>query len=49
MPVEKVAWEKTAGPRNDEGLRAYMLHGYNYMVFGLAITGLAALSIYWLP
>jgi len=30
----------------DEGLRAYMLHVYNYMVFGLAITGLAALGIY---
>jgi hypothetical protein len=30
----------------DEGLRAYMLHVYNYMVFGLAITGLAALVIY---
>src|SRR5262249_33190509 len=30
----------------DEGLRAYMLHVYNYMVLGLAITGLAALSIY---
>ncbi len=30
----------------DEGLRAYMLHVYNYMVIGLAITGLAALGIY---
>src|ERR1700731_1773013 len=30
----------------DEGLRAYMLHVYNYMVFGLAFTGLAALGIY---
>jgi uncharacterized protein len=30
----------------DEGLRAYKLHVYNYMVFGLAITGLAALGIY---
>ena len=30
----------------DEGLRAYMLHVYNYMVLGLAITGLAALGIY---
>jgi FtsH-binding integral membrane protein len=30
----------------DEGLRAYMLHIYNYMVLGLAITGLAAFGIY---
>jgi uncharacterized protein len=30
----------------DEGLRAYMLHVYNYMVLGLTITGLAALGIY---
>jgi FtsH-binding integral membrane protein len=32
----------------DEGLRAYMLHIYNYMALGLAITGLAALGIYML-
>jgi FtsH-binding integral membrane protein len=32
----------------DEGLRAYMLGIYNYMVLGLAITGLAALGIYML-
>ena len=30
----------------DKALRAYMLHVYNYMVLGLAITGLAALGIY---
>jgi FtsH-binding integral membrane protein len=30
----------------DEGLRAYMLRVYNYMVIGLAITGLAALGVY---
>jgi FtsH-binding integral membrane protein len=30
----------------DAGLRAYMLRVYNYMVLGLAITGLAALGIY---
>ena len=30
----------------DQALRAYMLHIYNYMVLGLAITGLAALGIY---
>jgi hypothetical protein len=32
----------------DQGLRAYMLHIYNYMAIGLAITGLAALGIYML-
>jgi FtsH-binding integral membrane protein len=32
----------------DQGLRAYMLHIYNYMALGLAITGLAALGIYML-
>jgi FtsH-binding integral membrane protein len=32
----------------DEGLRAYMLRIYNYMVVGLAITGLAALGTYML-
>jgi uncharacterized protein len=29
----------------DQGLRAYMLHIYNYMIIGLVITGLAALGI----
>jgi len=32
----------------DEGLRASLLRIYNYMVLGLAITGLAALRIYML-
>ena len=32
----------------DQGLRSYMLHIYNYMVLGLAITGFAALGIYML-
>jgi FtsH-binding integral membrane protein len=32
----------------DPGLRAYMLHIYNYMVLGLAITGFAALGTYML-
>jgi uncharacterized protein len=32
----------------DQGLRTYMLHIYNYMVIGLAITGLAAFGIYML-
>lgn len=32
----------------DAGLRAYMLHVYNYMMIGLAITGFAALGIYLL-
>lgn len=43
---------KTAGREDtavlDQGLRAYMLHIYNYMVLGLAITGLAALGVYML-
>src|SRR4051794_38938171 len=30
----------------DPGLRAYMLHIYNYMVLGLAITGAAAFATY---
>jgi len=30
----------------DAGLRAYMLHVYNYMTIGLAITGFAALGVY---
>jgi hypothetical protein len=30
----------------DAGLRAYMLRVYNYMILGLAVTGIAALSIY---
>src|SRR3972149_3698246 len=32
----------------EQGLRAHMLRIYNYMVLGLAITGLAALGIYML-
>jgi uncharacterized protein len=32
----------------DAGLRAYMLRIYNYMVLGLAITGVAALAAYML-
>lgn len=32
----------------DAGLRAYMLRVYNYMLIGLAITGLAAFAIYLL-
>jgi uncharacterized protein len=32
----------------DAGLRGYMLRIYNYMMLGLAITGLAALGIYLL-
>jgi FtsH-binding integral membrane protein len=32
----------------DEGLRTYMLRIYNFMVLGLAITGLAALGTYML-
>ncbi len=32
----------------DQGLRSYMLHVYNYMMLGLAITGCAALGVYML-
>ena len=32
----------------DQGLRCYMLHVYNYMMLGLAITGFAALGVYML-
>ena len=35
-------WGQAAGRTTaavDEGLRAYMLHIYNYMVLGLAVTG----------
>jgi hypothetical protein len=40
---------RRAGPvAVDEGLRAYMLRVYNYMVLGLAITGMAALGTYML-
>ncbi len=44
-------YDRTAGratPAIDQGLRSYMLHIYNYMTLGLAITGLAALGIYML-
>jgi len=32
----------------DEGLRAHMLRVYNYMVIGLAVTGLVAIGTFWL-
>jgi uncharacterized protein len=38
--------DRTATVAVDQGLRAYMLGIYNYMVLGLAITGFAALGIY---
>lgn len=45
-------YDRTAGRATtaviDQGLRSYMLHVYNYMVLGLAITGFAALGIYML-
>ena len=44
-PFDQAARRRTS-VAIDEGLRAYMLHVYNYMVLGLAITGLAALGIY---
>jgi FtsH-binding integral membrane protein len=39
---------RTTSVAVDEGLRAYMLRIYNYMVLGLAITGAAALGTYML-
>ena len=33
----------------DQGLRAFLLGTYNYMVLGLAITGLAAYGLYSMP
>ena len=42
---------RSAAPKRSpstQGLRAYMLRIYNYMVLGLAITGFAALGIYML-
>jgi hypothetical protein len=39
---------RTGSVAVDEGLRAYLLRVYNYMVLGLAITGAAALGIYLL-
>ena len=30
----------------DQGLRSYMLRVYNYMAFGLVITGAAAVAVY---
>src|SRR4029453_16390582 len=34
------------GAAVDQGLRAYMMRVYNYMTFGLAITGAAALGTF---
>jgi FtsH-binding integral membrane protein len=47
--VRTSPWGQVAGRasvQTDAGLRAYMLHVYNYMVLGLAVTGLAALGMY---
>jgi FtsH-binding integral membrane protein len=46
------AYDRAAGRTTqaviDQGLRSFMLHVYNYMALGLAITGLAAIGIYLL-
>ena len=50
LPPRRLA-RRSAAPASvavDQGLRAYMLRVYNYMVLGLAITGFAALGIYML-
>lgn len=38
----------TATARIDEGLRSYMLQVYNYMATGLALTGFAALAVFYM-
>ena len=38
----------TATDTIDQGLRAYMLRVYNYMIMGLAVTGLASAALYML-
>ena len=46
-----VRYDQAAGRTSaalDQGLRAYMLQVYNYMMLGLAITGFAALGVYML-
>jgi uncharacterized protein len=47
-PFGQTAGRAGATVAVDEGLRAYMLQIYNYMVLGLAITGAAALATYML-
>jgi uncharacterized protein len=47
-PFGQTAGRAGATVAVDEGLRAYMLSIYNYMVLGLAITGAAALATYML-
>jgi uncharacterized protein len=47
-PFARPIGQTTTTVAVDEGLRAHMLRVYNYMVLGLAITGLAALGIYML-
>jgi FtsH-binding integral membrane protein len=42
------ASDRTGSVAVDEGLHAYMLRIYNYMILGLAITGAAALGTYLL-
>ena len=45
------AFDRSTAPTStavDAGLRAYMLHIYNYMMLGLVITGIAAFAIYML-
>lgn len=39
----------TADGAIDQGLRSFMLGVYNYMVIGLAITGVAAYTLYNIP
>jgi FtsH-binding integral membrane protein len=45
-PAARYGQTARAGVAVDQGLRAYMLHVYNYMALGLAITGAAALGTF---
>lgn len=45
-PFGRTAGQAADAAVVDAGLRAYMLRIYNYMVIGLAITGLASLGVY---
>jgi FtsH-binding integral membrane protein len=45
---ERAAAGRASAAVVDQGLRSYMLHVYNYMMLGLAITGCAALGVYML-
>lgn len=45
-PASHAAMSRAEAAAIDAGLRAHMLHIYNYMALGLAVTAIAALGIY---